>query len=102
MYFVLGQFWNIPIIPIKINEDTYIEMYAPGHAKYRLIPAVFNDLVWDHSNDGCYYVGDSQGGPEKSRDSIQSVIEGDYTQYVTNELFNTSFRYKRFDDKRCL
>ena len=80
---------------------SYIEVYEPGHKSYRNFPVFFYNLVWDQSADGCYYAGDSQGGPERSRDPINSVIEGDYTQYITDGLFDTEFTYNHFDDTTC-
>ena len=98
---VAGQFWNIPISVGETNDQSYVQIYEPGHESYRNFPAFFYDLVWDHSDDGCYYAEDSQGGPERSRDLTHSVIKGDYTQYVMDGLFDTGFTYNRFDDANC-
>ncbi|CAI8024285.1 hypothetical protein GBAR_LOCUS14114 [Geodia barretti] len=100
---LLGQFWNIPISVGDLDSDSSpdIELYQPGHPSYRHFPALFYHLVWDLSDDGCYYVGNSQGGPEGSRDPINSVIEGSYSQYIVDGLFDTEFEYERFDENAC-
>ena len=49
----------------------------------------------------CYYVGNAQGGPENSHDPLESVIEGDQSQYVTSSLFDPSFEYSQFEDMHC-
>ena len=77
---------------------SYIEVYDSGHESYRNFPALYYALEWDHSATGCYYAGDSQGGPERSHNPINSVIEGHYSQYTMDELFDTEFLYGRFDD----
>lgn len=95
---ILGQFWNIPITVTDVAGTPYIELYDEGHDRHRIFPAFFYDLVWDHSYDGCYYAGNSQGGPERSRDPINSVIEGTYSNYIMDGLFDTEFEYDRFDE----
>ncbi|CAI8024290.1 hypothetical protein GBAR_LOCUS14117 [Geodia barretti] len=64
---LLGQFWNIPISVGDLDSDSSpdIQLYQPGHPSYRHFPALFYPLVWDLSDDGCYYVGNSQGGPRE-------------------------------------
>ena len=96
-----GQFWNIPILVSSVNGESYIEIYDPSHDKYRRFPAEFYVLVWDRSYGNCYYAGNSQGGPERGHNPVESVIEGVYTQYTTDGLFETDFQYKQFDDDRC-
>ena len=81
--------------------DGEVELYQPGHENYRHFPGLFYDLVWDRSDRGCYYVGNSQGGPELSRDPINSVIEGSYSQYIVDGLFDTEFVYEEFDESVC-
>ena len=82
---VAGQFC-ISVGDSETNGLYYVQIYEPCHESYRNFPAFFYDLTYD----GCYYAGDSQGGPERSRDP---VIEGDYTQYAMDGLFDTEFTY---------
>ena len=101
MYTVLiiltGQFWNIPI---TITEGD-VEIYSPGADNYRRIPAFEYSLTWDHTRKSCYYVGNSQGGPELSHNQTESVIQGYQSQYQTDGLFETSFIYEMFDETVC-
>ena len=46
-------------------------------------------------------MGNSQGGPERSRNPMNSVIEGSYSQYIVDGLFDTEFEYERFDENAC-
>ena len=98
LIFIPGQFWNIPIAVTDVEGSPHIHLYELGHESYRIFPAVFYDLVWDLSDDGCYYAGNSQGGPERTRDPINSVIEGSYSQYVMDGLFDTEYMYDRFEE----
>lgn len=68
---------------------------------YRHIPARKYTMMWDHHHKTCYYVGNSQGGPEKSRNSLESVIEGSYKDYETEGLFDTAFKYGKFNNEVC-
>lgn len=58
-------------------------------------------MTWDHYHKTCYYVGNSQGGPEFSKSSVESVIEGSYKDYETSGLFVTDFKYQKFEDGFC-
>lgn len=58
-------------------------------------------MTWDHFHKTCYYVGNSQGGPEFSKNQVESVIEGEYKDYETRGLFDTSFKYQKFRDDAC-
>ena len=97
-----GQFWNIPITIIEAGDGPYIEIYSPGADNYRRIPALGYSLTWDHSRKLCYYVGNSQGGPERSHNPVESVIQGYQNQYETAGLFATSFFYGVFDEAVCM
>ena len=93
---ILGQFWNIPINVVDIDGKPYIEIEG-----YRLVPAFEYDLTWDHSTKTCYYVGNKQGGPEKTQDPTESVIEGRVIDYKTGSLFGIEFEYTKFDNSIC-
>ena len=83
------------------TDGPHIEVYSTGHARYRLIPAFEYNLTWDHTEMTCYYVGNRQGGPERSHNPTESVIEGSQSQYETSSLFATSFAYSMFDTAIC-
>ena len=78
---------------IEQTDGPYIQVYSPGDSRYRLIPA-FEYMT-------CYYVGNRQGGPVRSRNPTESVIEGSPSQYETSSLFATSFAYSMFGDSVC-
>ena len=100
-HFFAGQFWNIPITVSEKDGVSNVQVYYRGYKSYRNFAAVFLPLVWDHSATGCYYAGDSQGGPERNNNPVNSVIEGHYSQYIMDGLFDTEFLYNRFDDSAC-
>ena len=99
--FLVGQFWNIPISPIVVKGRQYIQIFDSEHPKHRLLPALKYNLKWNHDIMTCYYVGNKQGGPERSHNLAESVIEGTYTQYKTASLFATSFDFSEFDESLC-
>lgn len=78
-----------------------VQIYTPDDPRYRLIPALKHNITWDHTRMTCYYIGNSQGGPEFSEDITESVIEGSQYQYETRSLFETSFDYSEFDETIC-
>ena len=96
-----GQFWNIPITITEGDDGPYIEIYSPGADNYRRMHALEYGLTWDHSRKLCYYVGNSQGGAERSHNQAESVIQGYQSHYQTAGLFETSFEYERFDEGVC-
>lgn len=76
----------------------YIDINEPGDPNFRHIPASRYDLSWNYAHKTCYYVGNSQGGPELSRSASESVIEGSYKEYQTGGLFDPVFKYNVFED----
>ncbi|CAI7989837.1 hypothetical protein GBAR_LOCUS348 [Geodia barretti] len=98
---LLGQFWNIPITAIVDGGEHFVVLFNSTSPHYRRIPAELAALTWDHTLAPCYYVGDSQGGPERSNDPRESVIEGSVARYHTSSLFGTSFFYSKFDESQC-
>ena len=50
----------------------------------------------------CYYAGSAQGGRTSEREENESVIEGRYTDYKVNGLFDENFVYSRFENERCI
>ena len=83
------------------DGNLYVDINKPSDNNYHHIPARKYSMTWDHHHKTCYYVGNSQGGPEKSRDQLESVIEGSYKDYMTNTLFDTNFKFAKFEDKVC-
>ena len=97
-----GQFWDVPIsINSSAEDGVFVDINDIDASNYRHIPARKYFLTWDHFHQTCYYVGNSQGGPEKSRNQEESVIEGSYKDYETSGLFDTDFLYEQFEDGIC-
>ena len=96
-----GQFWNIPIAAEVDGGENFVILFNSTSPQYRRIPAELESLTWDHTLAPCYYVGDSQGGPESSNDPRESVIEGSVAWYETSSLFGTAFFYSKFDESQC-
>ena len=49
----------------------------------------------------CYYVGNGQGGRTAEREENESVIEGRYTDYQVQGLFDDKFAFSQFEKERC-
>ena len=49
----------------------------------------------------CYYVGSAQGGRTSERPENEPVIEGRYTDYRVEQLFDYEFKYSQFEESRC-
>lgn len=50
----------------------------------------------------CYYVGNGQGGITGLLEDEDSVIEGQYSDYVVDGLFGHNFIYSQFEEDRCV
>ena len=97
-----GQFWNIPlVVSTSASGQVFVDVNSPSADNHRHIPARKYSMTWDHHHKTCYYAGNSQGGPEASRDPEESVIEGVFTDYETRGLFDTGFKFEKFKDRVC-
>ena len=98
-----AQFWNIPVTILREGGQVTLQLFNdPLDPRYRLIPAEQAPRTWDHTRATCYYVGNSQGGPAHSHNTIESVIQGNVLQYETNTLFSPEFDFSQFDDSFCI
>lgn len=97
-----GQFWNVPVaISSTPSGQFFVDVNSPQASNHRRFPARRYSMTWDHHHKTCYYAGNSQGGPEASRNQNESVIEGSYTDYQTGGLFDTQFKFEKFKDEVC-
>ena len=109
-----GQFWNIPIKVTPFNfhgqatydlqmQDLYqIEVSNTNSFPRRFVAELY-DLTWDPTRkDHCLYAGDQQGGRilEISNPN-DPVIQGVYTFYRTQGLFDSHFQYTQFNESIC-
>ena len=85
-----GQFWNIPII---VNDGIFsrIEINETESSNYRSFNSISIPQTYDGTQRVCYYA--SYIGT--------SAVEGTYTQYQTDSLFDTAFTYSQFDNEKC-
>ena len=107
-----GQFWGVPFTVTAISENSYsVTMFPPTSdldvpmAMNRTFAADLGDKTWSlnheyaKSNSKCLYAGNGQGGPES--DSDDSVIQGNWTDYITDGLYKTNWIYSRYTAATC-
>ena len=112
-FFLIGQFWNIPVNITKyigqLNSDIkdpsdYFLVSFNHHSllKSKQFVGIVHDLTWSRENGVCLFVGNKQGGPigevERPNDP---VIEGDYRDYIVDSRFDTDFKYSTFKTEMC-
>ena len=98
IYIYTGQFWNIPI---TVNDNggvfSVIEINEAQSSNYRFFISTHVLQTYDGTLRSCYYAFYS----ERSVIEGISIIEGTYTHYQTDSLFDTTFNYSRFDNEKC-
>ncbi len=108
-----GQFWGVPftVVDREMDGENYtLTMFPPAlpdqdAPRNRTFPAMLSDKTWslDHKfampDSKCLYVGNSQGGPESSL--VDSVIEGNWTDYITDSLYETNWTFSRYNAGTC-
>ena len=92
----IRQYYNI--------DNLWVISIDPPNGEPRSFIAEKFIRSWDNSKEICLYAGNSQGGPavEYGRDYRDSVIEGRYNYYQTDQRFSTQFAYSQFDEDGCL
>ena len=55
--------------------------------------------TWDNTEENCLYVGNGQGGHDGHRELRGSVIEGRYTDYIMEGIFDTNFKFNMMRGK---
>ena len=100
-------------MPIEVNPyiydgptPTYLDIESlysvcvshPQSSTRRFVAEYFTQK-WDNSVSTCLYSGNIQGGrllEVSDPDFNDPVIEGEYTDYVVEGLFQNSYKYSRF------
>ncbi len=62
-------------------------------------------VTWEHREEACLYVGDSQAGPlGNPLMPNDGVLDGDYTDYVVDSAFSErgQFKFGLFQEFRCM
>ena len=114
-YISTGQFWNIPITFEPYNgtdldtpdgfilDNLYEITIDHPSAPPRTFVSELYHRTWEGTRAPCYYAGSSQGGPLNEFDAPRdSVIQGRYSDYRVDGLYETDFSYSRFDSSLCL
>lgn len=80
-----GSFFNVTVEPIDSAPRSFLGDSFPR--------------TWDNTKEQCLYVGNGQGGPGgEYRDELPgSVIEGRYSDYMMDDMFDTDFTYARIE-----
>ena len=84
-------------------EDRYVLSFSHGNSITRSFTGFLYNLSWEYKFQPCLYVGNKQGGAiYEVEDPNDSVIQGMYTEYIVDTLFQTSFMYGLFDESQCV
>lgn len=87
------------------GQNYTLTMYPPNASKNRTVLASLSERTWTLShvpaipNSPCLYVGSIQAGPSPSH--FDSVIEGSWEHYLTESLYDTTWRYSRYTADVC-
>ena len=107
--FCPGQFWNVPVEVEEyegafngdMRDNVYKITIEREGAPRRHFLGLKQDVKWDFQSGTCYYVGNVQGGVIGEDLNSDPVIEGDYTEYTMDSLFDTEYNHTRFDQDLC-
>ena len=109
LFIHIAQFWNVPVELSSFTGDTpddyeyYTVTVTPADGDTRQFVGFTYDVTWDFTNTPCIYAGNQQGGIDGNfLGSSDSVIEGHYTQYIVDSLFDTEFNFTQFNSSQCL
>lgn len=89
-------------IPTVLDLDSLFSVWIShpsGSSRDRKFVAEYFRRKWDLSLDTCLYCGNIQGGrlfEIEDPNFNDPVIEGEYTDYITEGLFKNSFKYTQY------
>lgn len=96
---------------MEVNEHTGLFNNETRNDDYdviingRTIVALKMNVTWEFEQRTCYYVGNVQGGQLAANEAISdTVIEGDYTHYKVNSLFDPELYnsvFSQFSEELC-
>lgn len=52
-------------------------------------------------SDPCLYAGSDQAAEIGDDSSMDPVIQGTYTDYIVKDVFETEYKYSKFESERC-
>ena len=104
--YLLGQFWGVPFKLVPTSGHNYnITMYPPGAGRNRTMFAFPLETTWTQNGvpaiprSSCLFVGSIQAGAYPS--TSDSVIQGDWEDYIADSLFDTTWKYTRYREQIC-
>ena len=92
-----GQFWNTPVEIKAIERKRAIigrryQVIVNSSDHLREFTGSYYPITWDQQKTPCLYAGTQDGSP---------VIEGKFTDYEGEELFDPHFSYSQFKENQC-
>ncbi len=90
---------------LDVDQLYVVTVTHPTTGSTRRFIAEFGRQIWDLSNKDCLYAGNIQGGRLGDIDDASvsdSVVEGRYSQYVVDGLFDYDFDYFHFNADSCI
>lgn len=83
------------------KEVKVLEIQHPD-ARIRHVPVWVGPLWSGKGHTTCLYGGDTQGGHIYEVESPNdSLIEGEYTDYIVSSIFAKDFKFNRFSHTQC-
>ena len=76
-----NRLYNVTVIPPDSPPRSFLGDLVPR--------------TWDSTKEWCLYVGNGQAGPSGTSDLRGSVIEGRYSDYIVESMFDPTFIYDR-------
>ena len=91
-----------PIINDPETNRYEITVTHPDFSGERRFTGLLYNVNWEFERTPCFYAGNVQGGPiYEVEDPNDSVIEGEYKDYIVGGAFETEYTYDRFDSLQC-
>ena len=113
-FYITGQFWHAHVKlhkeGIKLRNDNginknkfhVIEFLKHGN-KTKQVPAILQAHAWGSDEHSCLYAGDSEGGHMyEVKSPSDSLLDGNYKDYITSSLLSTDYKYSQFNDTICM
>lgn len=86
----------------SVSQQAYKIELQPKNKPTRTFIGFLEDVTWDFTPQQCLYVGNAQGGPINEAadgEPNDSLIEGDYTQYIMDSSYDVGFTYQHFNSQ---
>ena len=85
------------------RDDRYTLRVRHPAVPPRTFTAILQGVDWEFNRTPCFFAGNRQGGSVyEVLEPNDSVIEGDYEEYIVGGPFETGYTYGRFVEGVCL